>query len=997
MSAPNWYFFYQKESKESEWTQDLAQNKAAVLAKGPAFITALELTGVPEDGDWSKVSYRGPMYFDFDADGDIEYVINQAGVFLAKLEEELQFDLSQLRMFASGGKGFHIEIPPECFVPKVSKTGYKWLPYIYREVAQQLMVDTLDLNVYTGKRGRQWRVTNVKRENGNYKVQIKPSSVFRMTPEDYAEVVSIPCTTFEPDPPVVNAKLTMLFDNAIKKAQELARNRKKKSEQASKLLDPWKKAHKHPPTIVAMMKGERIDEEVGFQRIATQLAIYATSVGIPLEEFLDMCQGLCESHKGDSYRYAGPKKRRQELRRMYEYMESDMLYVFDPAPMIAMLKKGVQAPDLGLMIDQDDEAVTRREVKTRLANPEGPPGDADEQPLYEDDEDAEEEEENLGHDDLMRGIRVGVVMNKSGIFKRTANGTVPVCRAYISNVDSMVMVEGSRAGEYVGFEIDLSTKGMRTKRVLLPADTLTSSTKLKQFFSRWGLSFQGTDAEVGAIMDILSERASKRGVTYIYPREGFFVIQNPTMDKPSLVTVYLTQTEFISSLPPEHENYFTLKYQPDLVKSSYNIDLHNAPRLGPEHANVIKALLSFTIPSVVVDTVGWFVAAHYRSIYLHHYAQFPSLQAYGEAGSGKTKTVERLGKMHWYMNGPRIRSAMSGTNLAVDTAASTSHSAPFIIDEYKPRELRVIRGRLEKIKDLIKAAYVGSDIGDRGTVNKGAGDSSLATIRSQATAPIVFMGEALEMETAIMERSVNVCFKQEFHSDERAASFEVLKRESDGLSALGRAIVELGFKINHDTFVSDLDAIIADLNKKLNSLGPQAKRIAPRVIYNRAVILHGMKILKAVLSMHFGDQFDKLIDSVVSNRVETGNEDMGLREGHMSEISKVISRMALMTYDVDAPHEIQLGKDYTPAGGGRSIELRVARCFDQYRRFCAQVHETPLFDTMEAFSHAILNYSACVDKVCGSSILREEGSNEIVVALDTARLREEGVRNFRQA
>lgn len=1008
MAKPNWYFFYQGEGKESEWTQEFAARRKEIEETvKPAFVTVLDMTGVPTDGDWASVYYRGPLYFDFDAEGDLELVINQVGVFMAKIQEEWGFDLNQLRLYASGGKGFHIEIPMECFIPKMSANGYKWLPYVYREVAQQVMVDTLDLNIYTGKRGRQWRTLNVERENGNFKVQMNPADIFRIDPDGYRALVSKTCTTFEADPPVCNARLATAFDQAVRKVAEQARTRKKKSEQASKILDPWKVAHKHPPTIVAIMRGEKLDPDVGFQRIATQLSIYATAVGLSRQEFLDMCEGLCQKHQGDSYRYSGPKKRRTELGRMYDYMEHDALYVFDPQPIAAMLKRGTQAPDLGLMLD-DAEVEKAQKAEARKANAELKPTPGEE-PAWEGEGetsfvtsknppnagDGGDEGADIGLDDIMLGMRRGVVVNRFGIFRKTDQGQFPVCRAGFGNVKQLIRIENGEVGDFQGYEAELVHAG-RKRPVMVSIDTLTSSAKFKGFLARYGISFQGAEIEVSAIMDYLSEKANgSEGTVYSYPREGFFIIQNPHPDvtERQMVAVYLTQTQFLSSLKDDDPYKFTLRYAPDQVKSSYNIDIHKAEVLGDQHKETVRALLSFNTAEVVVDMVGWMVAAHYRSMYLHYFGQFPSLQAWGEAGSGKTQTVERLAKLHWLHSGPHIRSAMSGTALAIDTAASTSTSAPMLIDEYKPRELAMIRGRKEKIKDTIKAAYVGSDIGDRGTINKG-GDSHLSTVRSKATAPIAFMAEALEMETAIMERCVNVGFSQAHHTPERSAAFELLKRDFQSVSAVGKAIVNFGFMINHSQFVESLDKLIKQTEAKAAANGVSRKE-APRVIYNRAVVLHGMEILKKVLHNTLGDEFDEMIDNLVGTHQMTSNESDGVRHGKMSEMAKVLNRLALLSYEEESPCFVEMGKHYVPVAMG--IEIAVPRAFDQYRRYCVMVHETPLFDNLETFMNAMAHYSGTTDRICGGSSLRREGSSEMVVRIDAAKMAADGVSGFRPA
>ena len=179
MANPTFYFFSQQRGKEDKWEMSLAEARATVLARKPAFTTVLDLSSVPDDKDWSKVRYRGPFYADFDAGDDLELVCDQFKNFLAKLSSELDLDISMCRLYASGSKGFHVEIPQECFIPKVPLNGTPWLPYIYRAVAESLFVETLDLNVYTGKRGRQWRTTNVLRDNGCYKVPLTLKTLCR--------------------------------------------------------------------------------------------------------------------------------------------------------------------------------------------------------------------------------------------------------------------------------------------------------------------------------------------------------------------------------------------------------------------------------------------------------------------------------------------------------------------------------------------------------------------------------------------------------------------------------------------------------------------------------------------------------------------------------------------------------------------------------------------------------------------------------------------------
>lgn len=969
--SSSWFFYYQTKGGEEHWKLELAEKREAVTRDTqPAFVSVLDLSSVPDDNDWSKVRYRGPLYFDFDADGDLDLVCDQFKNFLGKLDS-LGFDISQARLYLSGGKGMHVEIPQECFLPKVPANGTPWLPYVYRAMAESIVVDTMDLRVYTGKRGRMWRTPGVKRENGNYKVAITLEDALTITPELYVELISAPSPAIEPAPSSCNSSLAMLFERSKEKVVTQMRGKKKRQAAANAFLEPWKKAKRHPPTIEALMAGENVLEGAGFQQLSMQLSIYATSVGMSLEEYLERCRGLCEKHVSDSRRYATVAKRREELARMWRYMEENTLYEFDPAPVAALVKKGVPVVDLGVM-DKEDHEDTPAEEATHDA------GDG-------------ETATDVVQVDLHKGVRKGFFMNGDGMFKKEGDVVVSLCRATFRKVESFFDVERK---EFKGFEFDLCVKGSKTTRQMLGAEAFTSAASMKKFFVAHQLSFQGGDPETTALLDIVAEKARRGGRIYTYPREGFFIIDNPESDDKEPVKVYLTQHEYQSSVKEEDENYFRLRYRPTQAISSYNIDVHRAPELDDDMVPALHDLFRFNRETEVADLVGWFVACHYRSAYLHLFRQFPLLQIYGEAGAGKSQTVLTLARLHWYMTDVSIKSAMSCTPFAMDAHASSSTSAPFILDEFKPRELRKIGGRYEKLKDVLKACYIGADIGERGTVNRGA-ESNLAIVKSKATAPIVFMGEAIEMETAIIERSVCVNLSKSFQTKARQDAFHRLEANGTALSALGREIVQMGFALNLPAMREEVRAIQASIEARMPNFDDDTKkRAAPRMIFNRAVVVHALRTLQKILARRYGSEFDDAINGLLSTKSgETAEQAKMVTVLGMSEISKVINRIAALTREIDQPYEVRLGKDYAIGDGW--VDMKVDKAYDQYRRYCAAIHDTPLFDTVETFSHAINSYSPCIDKHCVSSELNEDGNNERVVRFDSRRLMKEGVNSFR--
>ncbi len=229
--------FYQILGGKERWLSAPAEQRAEIISVyKPRYMTVLSTSLRVAEGE--KVSreastnarYSGGFYADLDGDvGDLKPVIGKANQFLDELERD-GVDLQTIRLYCSGGRGFHAEIPAECFMLKVPVEGVTRLPAIYWEMAYSRFVDTMDMNVYSSSRGRQWRVPNIQRENGNYKVPITPEEMRAMTPESYATLVSAPREIPARSTPSFSPALGILFANAVTTVTTAhARRRKKHS------------------------------------------------------------------------------------------------------------------------------------------------------------------------------------------------------------------------------------------------------------------------------------------------------------------------------------------------------------------------------------------------------------------------------------------------------------------------------------------------------------------------------------------------------------------------------------------------------------------------------------------------------------------------------------------------------------------------------------------------------------------------------------------------
>jgi len=83
-----------------------------------------------------------------------------------------------MKFYCSGSKGFHALIPARFFE---LQEGHPELPLIYKRVvkkwAEELKLTTIDHSMYAMGRGKMFRIENVKRSNGRYKVPLTRDDV----------------------------------------------------------------------------------------------------------------------------------------------------------------------------------------------------------------------------------------------------------------------------------------------------------------------------------------------------------------------------------------------------------------------------------------------------------------------------------------------------------------------------------------------------------------------------------------------------------------------------------------------------------------------------------------------------------------------------------------------------------------------------------------------------------------------------------------------------
>lgn len=934
------YFYYQVQGGEEKWHEALAEHRAAIIEKySPRYSTILSVD-ILIDEDTPKeailaAKYSGDLYFDFDS-AELDTATTQVQKFIKKLED-LEVDLSMVSFYATGKKGYHVTIPFEVISAKNPSKGFVNLPAVYKEMAFGLYVDTLDLVVYSARKGRMFRTVNVERENGRYKVQVTAQEIKDMDDERYLDLTSKPRALIKTTTPTLHQKLAVRFSAAEDKVSAAAKRRgdnKKDVEALARFKGQF------PETLQKLMNGEMLAEGAGFNKIAMQLGIAAGGLGKSEEDYIAACQGLITKHQGDGIRYNSESKREAELRRMFEYTKDNVCYSYSVGAIKSLIKPGEITPDL--------------DGFTEL---QGTPS-------------------NGGDEFTDESIYGGVFTTPNGIYKRGEEAITQVCDLAYENVQMLVDID---TGNLSGYEGDMLFKGISKGRKRLGVEHFASKAKFQPvIFENSGI-FTGNDNQLTAFAGRTRDKALKNNsVVNIIHKEGLDIITTKTDEGHTVEMVWAGPTN-VFTLSNESKYRFEARLN---TAALYRSDLADAPKYAgtPESTKVIAALLDLNNPYSVGSLLGWMVSCFHKQIYQRYDRQFPLCQVYGQAGSGKSTTVYTLMHIFYYLTEPKVHSANGNTKFGDASFMQSSASLPYAIDEYKPRQLTA--GRLSDLKTLFREAY------NSGNFNKGGGSSSGGSdwnnVQTHSySAPLIFMGEAIEAETAILERTVSVELTKAGIAG-RSNNIQIVQDGRHILSALGKDIVMATFGINLENFRTDFVKLRTELSKEL-SMGQDH-----RSIHNIAVTLNGLKFLKRVLNTYHGEAFDEKLD-LLMHAVRNPINHPGLTV--MSEAAKVLNTLSYMARSEDPRSDIGLesGKDYVVGTG--FIEVRVKDAYIKYATWQHRKGFEALYDNEDAFAHGLSSFVAVTDRVCTSSMLKTSPLTK-VLRFDTNLLASERVEAF---
>ena len=308
--------------------------------------------------------------------------------------------------------------------------------------------------------------------------------------------------------------------------------------------------------------------------------------------------------------------------------------------------------------------------------------------------------------------------------------------------------------------------------------------------------------------------------------------------------------------------------------------------------------------SILAWTAGCFVKPHLRMENI----KFPHLFLIGEAGSGKSNTMERVILPVFSMD--RVTAATQVTPFTLMKESASSNMIPMSLDEFKPS--KIDKQKINALFNHFRDSYDGHD-GQRGR-------SDLGVNTFQLLAPLVVAGEEAAEEAAIRERSVELLFsKKDIRNPDYRIAFNRLCMNADALGNFGRSLLM--------TALATESSEVAEWHRE--GMEKFNKEMPSRVVNNLACCWCGLKLLEKLCA-----GFRLAWDDVFSIRLEPCAKYLEhgayeyLLDGGVNNRSVVEQ-----TFEVMSRMGLRKGTDYDFSDDGAALFIRLTQVYDLYTKY----------------------------------------------------------------
>ena len=487
------------------------------------------------------------------------------------------------------------------------------------------------------------------------------------------------------------------------------------------------------------------------------------------------------------------------------------------------------------------------------------------------------------------GGELGVFEANGRYMRERGENVYPLTNFVVHPLEMLV------AEEEAQMTCDAATMYGETFRLTFMTADFASAQKFKAVLNKRtiSLSYMGSDGDLEVLKTYLAglEWQVKRGVKALglYERDGRWA--------------YVDRARAFAAGGEEVADMVQME-----KCASIETALPEHPPISTERLMELGApLLSYNEPAKTVTVLAWCAGCFVKEMLRAASVKYPHLFLIGEAGSGKSTTLERV--ILPIFGRSRVVAAPQVTGFTLMKDAASSNLFPQALDEFKPSKIE--KNRLAALYNHFRDSYDGHE-GVRGRADQTQAAYALL-------APLVVAGEESPDEPAIRERGMELLFSKRDLKDPAARqAFGRLSAMQGALTEIGRALLDTALTLNTATARQWFDEALPLFNGKLPS----------RVVNNLACCMAGLRLTEAMcnrLGLSWGQVFPVGLDACAKHLEYAAREY--LLDGGESNKSVVEQTLEVMDRMTVSPEYCAFSKD------GKEVAFLFARFYDQYTKY----------------------------------------------------------------
>ena len=917
-------YFQTGEKTRWEPIQDAPDVEDQAIRKGAKKVSILAVSEIiNEETVREALSYKGPLYFDIDFKGDIGQAIASTRELVRKLGELGVPDWA-IKVYASGGKGFHVIVHASIFS---SGRPLRDLPAIYKEMALELYVLGMDFQVYSGGRGVTWRLQNIQREDGRYRVPITIEELYHLKSQDYQQLTStpriIPPAFYDPDFKAIG--LEALMERAKRRARSRPRQPEPVPDQDLEIF------REEPPPCINELVEYKVRPSKNFNQVAHQVAIFVARSGMDDSASSSLLSRLADNAESGSYN--SPRARQDHANGLVQYLKTTPNNKFACNAMRAVM-------------------INRPCAECGLCQ--------------------------TGDEDAEPGEEVGLVEREDGYHVLGNNGDRRISTFTLEPVDAYY--EQSQSGNElrrVGATIEVIKDGQILGTTTFKESGWGAKSSFKSELAGIGnVAFYGSEDDIQRIKHIVFDEGREMGEIIQVYSAGIHRYKVGKRD----VMVYVEPSMSINQyrVRGTHRLEGTVNAAPCIK----DVEI---PEIADELvAEVMRNLMRVNEPEVVAQILGWFSACHLKTHLMKRYRQFPLLSLWGRAGAGKTMTSVLFSALSGCDPTSEDGSfSVAGiTPFAITNYCSTTTTVPRILEEYN--KSKMAQRNYDQCGEIMKMSW-NQQVLAKGTLRKsnanGKGRSGAEVVEYPISSPLVVTSEQAPQMPALKQRMVQVQMSDtSIKLEDRRNSFFMAQSNGQAMRSMAKAMV-IGALNMKDSWIEEK---MGHYHEKM----PDDLVARPR--YSYQTLMTGLDFFEHVSNdlklpeVNVGWLKEALLDDL------TGRAESLFREKMRSDVDIVLDDLGILIQQTlnNTANWLHVGSHYIIEGDRLYFDLAVT--YANYRMYKSSLREPMIIENTQIFTDLIKDEAYCVStqSMQGAKLL---GINRATLELDMVKMAEKGL------